>query len=196
MASDDQPSASAASTVAGCEPLAQHPQHGEITGAAAGNDPALRLLRQSGTIRAMASAVRAVSVAAPSAGDISRNLSEAKSLRSSDFGGGSAKNGCCSARATHAHVDRALRRRATFAIERLAHGAEHVIVEQRVAGTGIAGDQDVAAVDIGDVGNAADIEDDHRPFALKRLGERTVIDRNETARPARRRRRRRHGNRA
>jgi len=72
----------------------------------------------------MASAVNAVSVAAPSAADISRNFSEAKSLRSSDFGGGRAKNGCSRARITPSDVHVALGGGAAFAIERLAHGAE------------------------------------------------------------------------
>ncbi len=76
-------------------------------------------------------------------------------------------------------VHDALRGRAAVAIERLAHGAEHEIVEQRVARAGIAGDQRIVAVDIGDVGNAADIDHDHRPLALQRLGQRAVIDRNE-----------------
>ena len=56
--------------------------------------------------------------------------------------------------------------------------AVHEIVEQRVAGPGVAGNQGIA-VDIGDVGDAADIEHDDRPFALQRLRERAVIDRHE-----------------
>ena len=43
-----------------------------------------------GTIRASAAAVKAVSVAAPSAGAMSPSRNAAKSLRSSDFGGGAA----------------------------------------------------------------------------------------------------------
>ena len=61
----------------------------------------------------------------------------------------------------------------------LAGDAEHVIVEQRVAGAGIAGDQGVVAVDIGDVGDAADINHDDRPLPLQRLRQRAVIDRHE-----------------
>ena len=76
-------------------------------------------------------------------------------------------------------VDRALRRQAALAIERLAHHAEHVIVEQRIAGPGIAGDQGIGAVDIGDVGDAADIDHDDRPLALQRLRQRAVIDRHK-----------------
>ena len=133
----------------------------------------------SGTMRAMASAVNAVRVAAPSAGGISRSTSEAKSLRSSDFGGGSVKNGCSSARITQATSTAPCAASAALAIERLAHLAEHVIVEQRVARPGVAGDQDVGAVDIGDVGNAADIDHDDRAFALQRLRQRAVIDRHE-----------------
>ena len=89
----------------------------------------------------MAAAVKAVRVAAPSAGGMSCRTSEAKSLRSSDFGGGSVKNGCSRARAIPVRVDGALRRQAAVAVERLAYHAEHVIVEQRVARPGIAGDQ-------------------------------------------------------
>ena len=77
------------------------------------------------------------------------------------------------------HVHRALGSQAAFAIERLAHGAEHVIVEQRVAGPGIAGDQGIGAVDIGDVGDAADIDHHDRPFALQRLRQRAMIDRHK-----------------
>ena len=65
---------------------------------------------------------------------------------------------------------------AAFAVERLARRAIHVIVEQRVAGPGIAGDQGIGAIDVGDIGDAADINHYHRAFALKRLGERAVID--------------------
>ena len=76
-------------------------------------------------------------------------------------------------------VGRALRGQAALAIERLAHLPEHVVVQQRVAGPGIAGNQGIGAVDIGDVGDAADIDHDHRPLALQRLGERAVIDRHK-----------------
>src|ERR1700712_4919807 len=51
----------------------------------------------SGTIRAIAAAVNAVKVAAPSPGDIPPTLRAEKSLRSSDLGGGFAKNGSASA---------------------------------------------------------------------------------------------------
>ncbi len=73
-------------------------------------------------------------------------------------------------------VGGALSGHTAFAIERLTHLAEHVIVEQRVAGPGIAGDQRIGAIDVGDVGDAADIDHDHRALALERLGERAVID--------------------
>jgi len=127
----------------------------------------------------MASAVNAVSVAAPSAADISRNFSEAKSLRSSDFGGGRAKNGCSRGAYHPSDVHVALGGGAAFAIERLAHGAENVVVEQRVARPGIAGDQRIGAVDIGDVGDAADIDHDQRPLPLQQLGKRAMIDRDK-----------------
>src|SRR3954471_18240181 len=93
MASEAQPTVSAASTVA--DPTrsrsiwsmvrlrAPPPQTIQLRG----------LRGSSGTMRAMAAAVKAVSVAAPSAGCTSPNFSTAKSLRSSDFGGGLAKNG-------------------------------------------------------------------------------------------------------
>ncbi len=78
-----------------------------------------------------------------------------------------------------AHVHHALGCRAALGIERLAQIAEHVIVEQRVAGSGIAGDQDIRAIDVGDVGDAADINHDDRAFALQRLRQRAVVDRHE-----------------
>ena len=110
---------------------------------------------------------------------MSRSTSEAKSLRSSDFGGGSAKNGCCSPRATQASSAAALGGHAAFAIEALAGHAVHEIVEQRIARPGVAGDQGIGAVDIGDVGNAADIDHGDRSLALQRLGQRAMIDRHE-----------------
>jgi hypothetical protein len=58
----------------------------------------------SGTTRAIAAAVNAVSVAAPSSGGMSPSFSDSKSLRSSDFGGGSEKNGSFSARLNHAET--------------------------------------------------------------------------------------------
>src|SRR6516162_594364 len=66
--------------------------------------PSQRLGRfgNSGTTRAIAAAVNAVSVAAPSGADTSRRMSLAKSLRSSDFGGGKAKKGSFSACAIQA----------------------------------------------------------------------------------------------
>ena len=150
----------------------------------------------SGTIRAIAAAVKAVSVAAPSAGGTSPSFSAAKSLRSSDFGGGTAKNGSSRARAIQASSALPSAANLPSRIEGLVHGAVHEIVEQRVARPGVAGDQRLVAVDIGDVGDAADIDDDDRPFALQRLrrapGDRPA----RTARPARRPRRRRRGNRA
>ena len=72
-----------------------------------------------------------------------------------------------------------LRRHAALAVEQLAHGAEHEIVQQRIAGPGIAGDQGIGAVDIGDVGDAADIDHDDRPVAFQRLRQRAMIDRHE-----------------
>ena len=133
----------------------------------------------SGTIRAIAAAVKAVSVAAPSAGATSPSFNAAKSLRSSDFGGGSAKNGSSSARATQARSAvpcAAIRPSVSkgWPVVRI-----HEVVEQRVAGTGVAGDQRHVAVDIGDVGDAADIGHDDRPVPLQRLRQRAVIDRNE-----------------
>jgi hypothetical protein len=57
---------------------------------------------KSGTMRAIEAAVSAVSVAAPSSALQLSNVSPTqvrKSLRSSDFGGGLAKNGCARKRA-------------------------------------------------------------------------------------------------
>ena len=109
---------------------------------------------------------------------MSPSLSEAKSLRSSDLGGGIEKNGSSSARADPGRIDHALGGDAALGIEALVQDAEHEVVEQRVAGPGVAGDQGVA-VDIGDVGDPADINHDDRPLALQRLRQRAVIDRHE-----------------
>ncbi len=100
-------------------------------------------------------------------------------MRSSDFGGGSAKNGCSSARAIQASSTLPCAAMRPSQSNALAGDAEHEIVEQRVAGPGIAGDQGIGAVDIGDVGDAADIDHDDRPLALQRLRQRAVIDRHE-----------------
>ncbi len=76
-------------------------------------------------------------------------------------------------------IDMALRRQPAFAVERLAGGAEHEIVEQRIARTGVAGDQPVGAIDIGDVGDAADIDHGDRSVAAQRLRQRAMVDRHE-----------------
>ena len=84
--------------------LARSPAQGARAASASSSDCGRRRRRRSSSSapsaaaarsRAIAAAVNAVSVAAPSAGDMSSTFSAAKSLRSSDFGGGSGKNGCC-----------------------------------------------------------------------------------------------------
>src|SRR3569832_1234934 len=93
IASVDQPSASAASTHAGCS----RSRSIRIIVKLRAPPPATTQLfggfGNSGTILAIAATVKAVSVAAPSAGAASRRLRMEKSLRSSDFGGGIAKIG-------------------------------------------------------------------------------------------------------
>ena len=150
-----------------------------------------------GTMRATAAAVSAVSVAAPSSTRESSNAlptQSRKSLRSSDFGGGAAKNGCVKSRAIIASSTMPARGLCAVGIERLAGAQPHEIVEQRIAGPGVAGDQ-IVAVDISDVGDAAEIEHRDRRLARRIAGPRRDGRPAPAARPARRPRRRRSENR-
>ena len=77
-------------------------------------------------------------------------------------------------------------RHAALTIERLPCSPEHKVVKQSVTRPGIAGDQDIGSIDIGDVGDAAEIHHGDRSLAIERLRQRAVIDRHERrALPAR-----------
>ena len=177
MASADQPS--------GRRPrhcrrqaLAQHPQQREIAGAAAGDDPAPWLLRQQrhdpgdGLDRERRERCGAIR------GRIGRQRQRCKIVAIERLRRRQRKERICIARITQPTST------TPWAAVRPSQSngwptAEHVIVEQRVARAGVAGDQGVGAIDIGDVGNAADIDHDHRPFPIQGLGQRAVIDRYE-----------------
>ncbi len=138
-------------------------------------------------MRATAAAVSAVKVAAPSATDSSGSSILANALRSSDFGHGAAKNGSASTRATNSSSTRPLRRLLAVAIEPLSRARAHEVVDQRIAGPDVAGDRLALAVDIGDVGDAADIEHGDRMRPVEPVDQRAVKDRHERrALPARR----------
>ena len=64
-------------------------------------------------------------------------------------------------------VDVARRRRASVVVPRLPGPQAHEIVDQRIAGSGVEGDELDLAVDKGDVGDAAEIEHADRMRALE-----------------------------
>ena len=124
-------------------------------------------------MRATEAAVSAVKVAAPSSTlrcVECRAAQLRKSLRSSDFGGGLREERMREQPRDRFLVDNAGPRHAAVGIERLAGAQPHEVIEQRVAGSGIAGNQ-IVAVDIGHVGDAADIE--HRDRRARARAART-----------------------
>ena len=130
--------------------------------------------------------MNSASVAAPSASEsASTPLARAwKSWRSRDFGAGRSKNGLAMNSATSFAIGRAGGGELPVLVEAQAAAAQHEIVEQRARRAGVEGDHRVA-VDIGDVADAAEIEDHHG------LGERRSPARGDrAARTARLRRRR------
>ena len=64
------------------------------------------------------------------------------------------------------------------AVERRAGARAHEIIDQRVAGPGVAGDR-IAAVDKGDVGDAADIDDHDRMRPVEIAGDRLMEHRHQ-----------------
>ena len=76
-------------------------------------------------------------------------------------------------------IDLSACRRAPIAVHRLPGVREHQIVEQRVAGTGVAGDRVMAIVHIGDIGHATDVQECDWPGNGSRLDQGAVIDRND-----------------
>ena len=133
-----------------------------------------------GTMRATDAAVSADNVAAPSTTEKSGRpiLAKAKALRSSDFGYGRAKKPSSSTRVDEGLVDAALRRLVAIAVERRAGARAHEIVDQRIAGAGIAGDR-IAAVDKSDIGDAADIEHGDRMRPIEIARQRLMKDRHQ-----------------
>jgi len=100
-------------------------------------------------------------------------------LRSSDFRRRACEEFQLQRAGDPGRVGHALGSHASLPVETLPGDAGHEIIQQRVTGPGVAGDQRVVAIDIADVGNAADIDHNDRPLALQRLRQRAVIDRNE-----------------
>ena len=64
-------------------------------------------------------------------------------------------------------------------IERWAAMRMQEIVDQGVAGTGVAGKRSLAGGKIGNIGDAADIDDDERPRPVDRRGQRLMVDRDK-----------------
>ena len=113
--------------------------------------------------RTTAATVIAVMVAAPSSVLLSASRASSvtqwrNSLRSSDFGGRRAKNGCVEHALDRRLVDLAGRRDAALVVLHLAGAQPQEVVDQRIAGAGVEGDEIALAVDERHVGDAADIE--------------------------------------
>ena len=131
----------------------------------------------------IASAETAASVRAPSASSSAPAVSSVKSLRSSDFGPDFSKNGAVQIALHHGADDAALAGDGAVGVVGHAALARHPLVDQRVAGTAVEGDRIAPLRHIGDVGNAADIDEhDRKPAGIsrrQRAGERGVVGRHQ-----------------
>ena len=85
----------------------------------------------------MEAAVKAVSVAAPSAGDSPSTASMPKSIRSSDLGGTRSKKGLASICVQRRVIDLAGGGEGAVFIHRRAAVALHPVVDRRIAGAGV-----------------------------------------------------------
>ena len=143
----------------------------------------------SGSAPTIDAAVKAVRVAAASSVARAATAAAENALRSSDFGGGTAKNGCDRTLPQRRRVDLSPRGRVAVAVDRAAGARQHEIVEKRISGAGVAGDRIPPVVDPGDVRHAADIDQHDRAAEVARRHQRAVIggDDRRTL-PARRRR--------
>ena len=102
-----------------------------------------------------------------------------KSLRSSDFGGGCAKNGCVEQPRDRGFDRPGPPRPRAVLVARRAGARAHEIVDQRVGRAGVAGDRIVLAVDEGDVGDAAEIEHRDRMRPVERARQRAMKHRHQ-----------------
>ena len=136
--------------------------------------------------RAMEAAVKAVSVAAPSAGEtFHRRHAEIHTVQR--FRRRHARKSDCPA-SRPARFSSTVPARASVPSSsyRLAGVAMHPIVDRRIAGTGIEGQHLIVGADIGDIGHAADIDHHQRPAPALRASA-AMIERHEgRALPARR----------
>ena len=133
---------------------------------------------------ATAAAVIAVSVATPSsvlllASRPSSTTHWRKALRSSDLGGGLAKNGCASTRATASSSTLPAAAARPSSSLRLPGPQPHEVVDQRIAGAGVEGDEIGVAVDEGHVGDAAEIEHADRMRTLEQAHQGAMEDRHD-----------------
>ena len=76
-------------------------------------------------------------------------------------------------------IDPPARRHVAVAVDRRAGALEHEIVDQRIAGSGVAGDRLLAVVDIGDICHAADIQQRHLALHPARDDQRAVEHRHD-----------------